>query len=291
MVMVPESSLSIARERIAVTRKERERVFQREVLRVKEVMNGRNILCSSVTQTEIADAIRRELETRSSQYRDVLKRVLPKQNVNADSLGRQWKDEMRGALESSLGDLRGHYEEAVQLLGHSRHMPPFEEMVSDELSKAEGDIDLFCLEHATSQPTRPNQAQKMLAFIDESRIEDLRRLPSQRWDLTRLVRLCEELNVSFSNECYMSVAALTRSVIDHVPPIFNCQSFAEVANNYAGSKSFKDSMQHLDRSARNIGDAHLHTQIRDREELPKAAQVNFSNDLDVLLGEIVRILS
>jgi hypothetical protein len=67
-------------------------------------------------------------------------------------------------------------------------------------------------------------------------------------------------------------------------------AFAEVANNYSGSRSFKESMQHLDLSARKIGDAHLHTQIRTKEILPTATQVNFANDLDVLLAEIVRIL-
>lgn len=289
--MVAESSLAVARKRIAVARKERERVFQQEVLRIKGTMNGRNVLRSSMTQTEIADAIRLELETRSSQFLEVFRRVFPKEDFNADNFRRQCKDEVRRALESSLADLRGHYEEAVQLLGHNRHMTPFEEMVNDELSKAEVDIDLFCLEHATSQPTTPNQALKISTFIHETRIEELRRLPTKQWDLTRLIRLCEELNVSFPNECYMSIAALTRSVIDHVPPIFGCQSFAEVANTYAGSKSFKDSMQHLEKSARKIGDAHLHTRIRNREMLPNAVQVNFSNDLDVLLAEIVRILS
>lgn len=27
---------------------------------------------------------------------------------------------------------------------------------------------------------------------------------------------------------------LTRALIDHVPPVFGCQSFVELANNYAG---------------------------------------------------------
>ena len=49
-------------------------------------------------------------------------------------------------------------------------------------------------------------------------------------------------------------------------------------------------MRHLESSARRIGDAHLHNQIRHREALPSATQVNFSNDLDVLLSEIARIL-
>lgn len=83
---------------------------------------------------------------------------------------------------------------------------------------------------------------------------------------------------------------LVRSILDHVPPEFSCKSFSEVANNYAGSKSFKQSMAHLENSSRKIADAHLHTQIRKTESLPNKTQVNFTNDLDVLLAEIARIL-
>jgi hypothetical protein len=52
----------------------------------------------------------------------------------------------------------------------------------------------------------------------------------------------------------------------------------------------KGSMQHLQESSRKIANAHLHTLIRTKENLPTATQVNFANDLDVLLGEIVRVL-
>jgi hypothetical protein len=82
---------------------------------------------------------------------------------------------------------------------------------------------------------------------------------------------------------------LPRAILDHVPPIFGAQTFAEVSSCYAGSKSFKASMQTLENSLRNIADQHLHCQIRPSEVLPNAKQVNFGNDLDVLLSEIVRI--
>jgi hypothetical protein len=39
----------------------------------------------------------------------------------------------------------------------------------------------------------------------------------------------------------------------------------------------------------NIADSALHTQIRQRESIPGAAQVNFGADLDVLLAEVIRI--
>jgi hypothetical protein len=68
-------------------------------------------------------------------------------------------------------------------------------------------------------------------------------------------------------------------------------TFAAAANNCVGAgKSFKQSMQRLGNSSRRIADMYLHTQIRRSESLPTSTQVNFANDLDVLLGEIVRIL-
>lgn len=127
-------------------------------------------------------------------------------------------------------------------------------------------------------------------FIDKIRFTELKKIKSNVYDLSRLIRMCEEVNDAFSRENYISTVALVRSIIDHVPPIFACKNFQEIANNYKGAKSFKESMLHLDNSSRKIADSHLHIQIRKKEILPTKTQVNFSNDLDVLLGEVVRIL-
>jgi hypothetical protein len=127
-------------------------------------------------------------------------------------------------------------------------------------------------------------------YVDSLRLGELKSSSDSAFDLTRLVRLAEELNVAHQNDCHMSVAMLLRAITDHVPPIFGFRTFSEVANNYAGAKSFRQSTQHLDRSLRNIADAHLHVQVRGSEVLPTAAQVDFRADLDVLLGEIVRLL-
>lgn len=127
-------------------------------------------------------------------------------------------------------------------------------------------------------------------YVDEARIADLRRLNGTPYDLTKVVALCEELNICYRSQCYHAVAALVRALMDHVPPIFGCKSFNEVANNYPGAKSFKECMQRLDGAARKIADAHLHTRIRASEVLPTRTQVNFSNEVDFLLAEIVRVL-
>ena len=81
---------------------------------------------------------------------------------------------------------------------------------------------------------------------------------------------------------------LTRSLLDHVPPLFGKKSFDEVASNYGG-KSFKGTMQHLQNASRDVADGHLHQQIRKSETLPTAQQVNAAQQLDTLLDEIVRI--
>jgi hypothetical protein len=129
-----------------------------------------------------------------------------------------------------------------------------------------------------------------LVFVDEARLSDLRKVSSADFDLRKLIAVCDELNVCYRSQCYLGVAALTRTLLDHVPPIFGVDTFAKVANNYSGGKSFKASMQHLESSARNIADGHLHGQIRQKESLPTRTQVNFAADVDVLLAEIVRVL-
>jgi hypothetical protein len=130
--------------------------------------------------------------------------------------------------------------------------------------------------------------QKVIRFVHPDRLESLRNLKVESFDLSRLVKLCEELNDNFQRENFLSVAMIGRSILDHVPPIFGLKTFNEVANNYGG-KSFKKASQHLNSTMRSIADSYLHETIRSKESLPNENQVNFSQDLDVLIGEIIRI--
>jgi hypothetical protein len=49
-------------------------------------------------------------------------------------------------------------------------------------------------------------------------------------------------------------------------------------------------MKNLNASSRKIADQYLHTHIRNKEVLPNEQQIDFLNDLDVLLSEIYRVL-
>jgi hypothetical protein len=138
------------------------------------------------------------------------------------------------------------------------------------------------------QPIKTSNSNK--DYVHPDRMKELRQVSSDKFDLCKLLRFCEELNECYRTESILSIIMLTRALIDHVPPLFGCKNFNEVANNYNGTKSFKESMERLNASSRKIADQHLHTPIRKSESIPTMNQANFSNDIDVLLAEVYRIL-
>jgi hypothetical protein len=52
---------------------------------------------------------------------------------------------------------------------------------------------------------------------------------------------------------------LTRAILDHVPPVFGVNTFAEVAINHGG-RSLKEAMSHLENGSRKIADLSTFTQ-------------------------------
>lgn len=140
---------------------------------------------------------------------------------------------------------------------------------------------------------KPEDEENILSlkkhYISHERIAQLKNLKSTEHDFKKLIRICEEINISYNLDCFYSTGNLLRSVIDHVAPIFGQKTFSEVANNYSGPRSFKESMQILDNSMRKISDAFLHLPIRKSEDLPTSNQVEFIAPIDVLLSEIIRL--
>lgn len=143
-----------------------------------------------------------------------------------------------------------------------------------------------------SNPTgKTKNSSEEGTYINKRRLRDLRKINSSKFDLRRLSQMCKEVNAAYPKNC-ITVIYLIRGIIDHVPPIFGCNNFTEVVNNYGGGgRSFKELMKNLNDSSRKIADTYLHIQIRKKEFLPNQTQVNFSQSLDMLLGEIIRVLS
>lgn len=126
-------------------------------------------------------------------------------------------------------------------------------------------------------------------FINEERIAQLKALNTDDYDFKKLIRICEEINITYNLDCFYAVGSLLRSLIDHIAPVLGQRNFSEVANNYKGTSSFKEAMQQLDKSMRKISDSFLHTSIRKSEVLPLANQVDFIAPIDFLLSEIIRV--
>lgn len=124
-------------------------------------------------------------------------------------------------------------------------------------------------------------------FVDPKRIDEIQNIQNKSFDFTKLVALLKELNIAYANGLFLTIPLLVRSVIDHIPPVFEKLDFNRLSGSY-GTRSFKDSMINLNKSSRKNADSVLHTQIRAKESLPNQTQINFKHDLDVLLQEIVR---
>lgn len=173
--------------------------------------------------------------------------------------------------------------EAVTILQNSHNIPINKRLFELRLIIRQG------IAYFESNPLIETNSNIGISYINPDRISELNRIRNSKFDFTKLIKLCEEINFSFAKGCYLATGMLLRAILDHIPPIFGYESFAEIANNYGGSKSFKESMTILETSSRKISDSYLHTSIRKKENLPNATQINFSQGLDLLLQEVIRI--
>lgn len=156
------------------------------------------------------------------------------------------------------------------------------------------DIKSFIFEIKKAVSSSKNSSDSALDgrvgyYVENVTILKLTEIKSDKFDLTKLIKLCRELNDNYSLENYLACGMILRSILDHTPPIFGKTNFNEVSSNY-GSQSFKDVVKPLQESSKKIADSYLHTQIRNKEVLPTKSQVSFQPNLDFLLQEIVRIL-
>ncbi len=166
--------------------------------------------------------------------------------------------------------------------------PPSLSQLHEAIGLVEGGLNQ--VRRMVARPLKPIGAKEFPLYVDAQRILQLQSIRGGAWDMKRLVRLLQEVNIANANEMHMATAMLVRAVTDHVAPVLQCKNFGEVASNYIAPRSFSDQMKQLDVSLRKVADTHLHQQIRKSEVLPLGPQVDFKAALDVLLSEIVRVL-
>lgn len=137
----------------------------------------------------------------------------------------------------------------------------------------------------------PKQSTEIrnISYLDKHTLLRLTKIENEKFDLSRLIAFCKELDDNYSLGNYYSCAMILRAILDHIPPIFDKSSFDDVYSKYGG-KSFKDIVKPLNETARKIGDNYLHTQIDKKVIQITKTQVDFQANIDFLLNEVAKIL-
>lgn len=183
------------------------------------------------------------------------------------------------------------HDDEIELFGYMKNF------TWDKNKKDENAFSKNCFDETNTYLKNPNAEQpkksfknNSITYIEQSRIDELLSIKSKKYDLSKLISLCNELNQCSTIGSVIAVAGLQRTIINHVPPIFGFNDFGQVLAQYKTGKSVKKNMERLLNSMKNISDNHLHSPISNADSLPNMTQVDFSNDLDVLLAEICKIL-
>lgn len=277
------------------SRSDRKDALQNNITKAVNELASRNMLHSSMAINKIGTVYADELKLRFEAAWESIKSVFDKRNI---SFSKEVAKEVEELLKQLVNNEIENLSRRIDGRFRQRQGPlDFQNSILVAIASARNSIfpkisaELnFYIATKSNTIIDVKEYPPERNYVDTQRLEDLKSIKNENFDLTRLIQLCEEINVACQNDCHMTIAMVLRAIIDHVPPIFGTSSFSEVANNYSGSKSFRDSMQLLQQSLRNMADSHLHLQIRRKETLPSFTQVNFMADLDLLLSEIIRIL-
>jgi len=102
---------------------------------------------------------------------------------------------------------------------------------------------------------------------------------ADQFDRSKLLRLIGELNDNYARGNGYAVHALLRAILDHLPPLLGCASFAAVVNNHGWSRTDQGYMRKLLDFKLQADDV-LHRQISNKadllslEDAPPRAWVN-----------------
>lgn len=127
------------------------------------------------------------------------------------------------------------------------------------------------------------------SFISIARIEELKKSSILGYDLSKVVRLCEEINSSYAIGNFFAVGMLCRALKDHIPPLFASGgqvTFQDVIDAKGLEKSDREALKILAQN-KHIQDGFIHSQIKRRESLANSSTVEIRSQIDVLLRLIV----
>ncbi|WP_333745473.1 hypothetical protein [Streptomyces sp. IBSBF 2950] len=129
-------------------------------------------------------------------------------------------------------------------------------------------------------------------YIDNDLIDDLARaVPTTTWKLDKLIALCQELNHNYTAEKPHASAALIRSILDHIPPVFGHKDFKVVAaqHKFAVQRTDKAHAQRLV-AFKDIADDVLHRPISTGRSVITMDDLPYPTLLRAMLRELLTLL-
>jgi hypothetical protein len=177
----------------------------------------------------VRDFCRKDLEDRAKFAFDALIRaheaVAPE---CTDATTAMLKQELRDSINTDYNLLKRIVEDTWHRLTQDQPVPgeltlmPFHARIQQRLA---AEMDLYIAElkrrgKAAKQPDAARGSQAHRPFVNAERIEALKGLRRGRFDLSRVTRMCEELNDCSERGNAHATIMLTRAILDHVPPVF-----------------------------------------------------------------------
>jgi hypothetical protein len=112
---------------------------------------------------------------------------------------------------------------------------------------------------AVEQP--PIAAPGRGPYVDPALLDELEKAAqTTTWNLDRLIALCRELNHNYTADMPHASAAMIRTILDHIPPVFQHQDFKQVAAQHPFGRTDKAYARDLV-SSKSVADDALHRQI------------------------------
>lgn len=157
-----------------------------------------------------------------------------------------------------------------------------------DVYESKAHLDAVCVDVWTELefPTSSDSGAENTFLVPPSLIDELGKVTSASFDVTKLMGYCEEINSCFSHGNVVACLLLMRTVLNHVPPVFGHRNFAEVTAN--AGKSLKENLEHLEGGLRKLADLYAHQPIRKIEQYPTKSQVEpFRAQFELLLHEVL----
>jgi len=128
-------------------------------------------------------------------------------------------------------------------------------------------------------------------YVTSDLLSSIRALDGVKFDTKKLVAMLNELNFNVGANNVHSAHALVRSIIDHIPPIFNKKNFSEVASNYSWPKSDKEKVEGLQKIFRPDADLSLHQKISVKDQTRDMYSIKLHRStLNAILSETIDLL-